>query len=127
MNIRPVFVVLAVCSLAGCAPEPARRRPRQPDTRTLTVWATAYCIDGTTKSGARTRPGVIAADPDVLPLGTVVRIEDGARRGTYTVLDTGPAVNGREIDIFIPDCRAAKAFGRQKLRLRVLRRDPARR
>jgi 3D (Asp-Asp-Asp) domain-containing protein len=95
----------------------------------MTVSATAYCIAGITQSGARTRRGILAADPRVLPLGTVVRVSGLPRRynGTYTVADTGKAVKGREIDIFISDCDAAKRFGRQDARVRVLRRPPAER
>jgi 3D (Asp-Asp-Asp) domain-containing protein len=36
---------------------------------------TAYCVSGTTKSGQQTRPGIVAADPRVLPLGSVIRVE----------------------------------------------------
>jgi 3D (Asp-Asp-Asp) domain-containing protein len=106
-------VLLALASLAAA-----------PDT--MRVKATAYCQSGTTKSGLHTRTGVVAADPRVLPVGSVVQIIDGATAGVYTVLDTGAAVKGRKIDIFIPDCRRARRFGAQTLRVRVLRRgwDP---
>src|SRR5437868_1822052 len=39
--------------------------------------ATAYCIKNTTACGVMVRPGIIAADPSVLPLGSIVRIEAG--------------------------------------------------
>ena len=35
----------------------------------LDFQATAYCESGTTKSGIPTSPGIVAADPRVLPLG----------------------------------------------------------
>lgn len=74
--------------------------------------ATAYCRDGETQSGTRTRPGVAAADPHVLPTGSVVRVRGlGSRERTYSVEDHG--VKGRHIDIFIRSCRAAKRFGRR--------------
>ncbi len=88
---------------------------------TLRVKATAYCQSGTTKSGAPARKGIIAADPAVLPVGTVLRILDGPAAGIYTVMDTGTAVKGRTIDIFIPDCNRARRFGRQSVRVRILR------
>ena len=92
----------------------------------MRVKATAYCQSGLTKSGMRTRTGIVAADPRVLPVGSVLEIIDGATAGVYTVLDTGASVKGRKIDIFIPDCKRARRFGAQTLRLRVLRRgwDP---
>jgi 3D (Asp-Asp-Asp) domain-containing protein len=85
--------------------------------------ATAYCIEGETASGEQTRRGVVAADPRVLPLGSRIRVDGLGRRHsrTYDVEDTGREVKGREIDIFMPDCDAAKVFGRQNARVRVLR------
>jgi len=90
------------------------------------VTATAYCQSGTTQSGTRARTGIVAADPRVLPVGTVLRILDSSYAGIYTVLDTGSAVKGRHIDIFIPDCAAAQKFGERSVRVQVLRRgwDP---
>jgi 3D (Asp-Asp-Asp) domain-containing protein len=88
---------------------------------TLRVTATAYCQHGTTQSGTRARTGIVAADPRVLPVGTVLRIIDGALSGIYTVMDTGAAVKGRRIDIFIPDCASAQRFGEKSVRLRILR------
>ena len=106
----------ALLALASVAATPA----------TLRVRATAYCQAGLTKAGTSTHTGIIAADPKVLPVGSVLRIVDGPSAGVYTVMDTGAAVKGRTIDIFIPDCARAKRFGRQTLRVRVLRRgwDP---
>ena len=37
-------------------------------------------------------------------------------------MDTGPAVKGRKIDIFMASCERAAKFGEQQLRIRVLRR-----
>ena len=82
--------------------------------------ATGYCLKGRTASGEMTRPGVIAADPRVLPLGTVVHIRAGRYTGQYTVLDTGARVKGRMIDIFFSSHKEAVAFGRQRVKLQVL-------
>jgi 3D (Asp-Asp-Asp) domain-containing protein len=90
----------------------------------IRVVATAYCQQGATESGAHTRNGIIAADPHVLEMGSLVRILDGSHRGIYTVLDTGGTVKGFSIDIFIKDCRQAETFGKQSMRIRVLRRGP---
>ena len=91
--------------------------------RTLQVQVTAYCDQGETASGVQTRRGIVAADPDVLPLGSRIRVEglDARHNGTYDVQDTGSAVKGRIIDIFMADCAAAKRFGRQTARVQVLR------
>ena len=89
--------------------------------KTVRVVATAYCHPGKTQSGTKVRTGIIAADPAVLPVGSVVRIIDGAASGIYTVLDTGGDVKGRKIDIFIPSCARAVKFGEQTVRVRVIR------
>ena len=92
------------------------------ETETVEFQATAYCLKGRTASGVNTRPGVIAADPRVLPLGTVVHIRAGRYTGTYTVLDTGGRIKGHTIDIFLPDYVEARRFGRQQIKVKVLSR-----
>jgi 3D (Asp-Asp-Asp) domain-containing protein len=90
----------------------------------LRVEVTAYCVEGETASGEQTRPGIVAADPSVLPLGSVIRVQGlrGRHNRVYHVEDTGRKVKGRIIDIFMEDCRAAKKFGRQRARVRVIER-----
>ncbi|GEM_PF-5133141 len=83
--------------------------------------ATAYSLSGTTASGVQVNTGIVAADPEVLPIGSVIDVSAGRHSGIYTVLDTGSAVKGREIDIYIPEKPDALEFGRRKVRLRVLR------
>jgi 3D (Asp-Asp-Asp) domain-containing protein len=88
----------------------------------MSLSATAYCQGGTTQSGTRARTGIVAADPDILPVGSVVKIDVPAPySGIYTVMDTGPTIKGRALDIFIPNCAMARRFGRQLAKLRVLR------
>jgi 3D (Asp-Asp-Asp) domain-containing protein len=83
--------------------------------------ATAYSLRGRTRSGVYVRRGVIAADPRVLPLGTVVQLRAGNNySGVYTVHDTGGAIKGRIIDIWMPSSREARRFGRQRVKLVVL-------
>ena len=82
--------------------------------------ATAYSLRGRTASGAGVRRGLIAADRRVLPLGTRVRLEAGGYSGEYVVADTGGAVRGRKIDIWVPSTREAMRFGRRPVKLRVL-------
>ena len=90
----------------------------------MRVSATAYCAKGTTGSGAQTRTGSVAADPRLIPLGSTIRVRGlkGARDGTYTVLDRGRGITGREIDVFIPRCAEAKQFGRQHVQVQVIKR-----
>ena len=55
------------------------------------------------------------------PVGTVLRILEGPHAGVYTVMDTGSAVKGRRIDIFMPSCANAEQFGERTLHVRVIR------
>jgi 3D (Asp-Asp-Asp) domain-containing protein len=89
----------------------------------LAFSATAYCKGATTTSGVTPQSGVAAADPTLLPVGTVVEI-DGLPKtynGIYTVMDTGPAVQGRELDLYMWSCNDALKFGRQSVHITVLR------
>jgi 3D (Asp-Asp-Asp) domain-containing protein len=84
---------------------------------------TAYCKGEVTASGVGVRSGIAAADPKLLPVGSVVEIDssDSRYNGIYTILDTGPAVQGRIIDVYMWSCHEALRFGRRPLRLTVLR------
>lgn len=89
----------------------------------MSFLATAYCKGETTTSGVGVRTGVAAADPDILPVGSVVRLETPNPRysGVWTVMDTGPSVRGRSVDLYLWNCKEALDFGRRKVRLTVLR------
>jgi len=89
----------------------------------LAFSATAYCKGNTTASGATVQTGVAASDPALLPVGSVIEIDSLPTRynGIYTVLDTGPAIQGRLIDLYMWSCYEALAFGRKPLHVTVLR------
>ena len=85
--------------------------------------ATGYCKGTTTASGVNVRSGIAAADPDLLPVGSVVQIDapGGRYDGVYTVMDTGPKVQGRHLDLYMWSCHEALRFGRTAVRIVVLR------
>ena len=85
--------------------------------------ATAYCKGKTTTSGVAVRTGVAAADAQLLPVGSVVNIAAGDAKysGVYTVMDTGPQVLGRELDLYMWNCNEALRFGRRDVEITVLR------
>jgi 3D (Asp-Asp-Asp) domain-containing protein len=89
----------------------------------LAFTATAYCKGDTTASGVVVRTGIAAADPALLPVGTVVRVDMPNPRysGIWTIMDTGPAVQGRVLDLYLWSCHEALAFGRRPVRVTVLR------
>jgi 3D (Asp-Asp-Asp) domain-containing protein len=109
----PRSVWLAVTGERG-APRPGAR---------LAFVATAYCKGTTTASGVDPRSGVAAADPKLLPVGSVlsVAVDDPQYDGVYTVLDTGPKVQGRMLDLYMWSCHEALAFGRKNVQVTVLR------
>lgn len=119
MRITTAVILCALLSVA--TGEAAGRRTGSGSRPTPRFTATAYCLKGHTESGTRTRSGIVAADPRVLPVGSVVRIMDGPSTGIYTVMDTGPAVRGHTLDIFMPKCAHAHRFGRRLVHVRVLR------
>ena len=96
--------------------------PAPPGAR-LAFTATAYCRGQMTSAGVTPRRGVAAADPSLLPLGSIVQIDaqDGSLDGVYSILDTGPNIVGRRIDLYFFNCDEAVAFGRQGVQLTVLR------
>lgn len=89
----------------------------------LSFTVTAYCKGITTTAGVPVQSGIAAADPELLPVGSVVQIDAVSPRydGIYTVMDTGPSVQGRQIDIYMWSCNEALQFGRQTARVTVLR------
>jgi 3D (Asp-Asp-Asp) domain-containing protein len=99
-----------------------RDGPPTPGAR-LRFTATAYCKGTTTASGVNVRTGIAAADPDLLPVGSVVQIDRLGERynGIYTIMDTGPKVQGRHIDIYMWSCNEALELGRRAIQVVVLR------
>jgi 3D (Asp-Asp-Asp) domain-containing protein len=89
----------------------------------LAFSATAYCKGIVTASGVPVQTGVAAADPELLPVGSVVEIDSLPQKynGIYTVMDTGPAVQGRQVDVYMWSCNEALQFGRRPIHLTVLR------
>src|SRR4051812_4623635 len=89
----------------------------------MTFSATAYCKGLVTTSGVAAQSGVLASDPTLLPIGSVVQLtyKDDTYDGIYTVLDTGPEIQGREVDVYMWSCNDALRFGRRPVSLTVLR------
>ena len=98
---------------------PTETEPSEP---AVTFTATAYSLRGRTASGRPVSRGLIAADRRVLPIGTRVRLHAGSYSGEYLVADTGGAVRGRKIDIWVPSTSEAMRFGRRPVKLTVLTR-----
>lgn len=103
----------------------ANKSNHQPE-RTLSVTSTAYTAhcdgcSGTTSTGINLikNPGrkVIAVDPNVIPLGTRVWVEG---YGEAVAGDTGGAIKGNRIDVFVPDQTEASNWGRKPVKVKIL-------
>ena len=117
LQAAPIVLLLVALQLQPTRP-PSRAK-RHPAVR---MTATAYCQKGKTDSGAQTRRGIIAADPRLLPIGSVVEVDGlGRKSARFVVADTGSAIKGKRIDIFMPSCAAAKKFGRRRVLTRLVR------
>ncbi len=93
----------------------------------FTVSATAYTASckgcsGVTRTGINLKknPGlkVIAVDPNVIKLGTKVYVEG---YGYAVAGDTGGAIKGNKIDVFIPTQSEALKWGRKNVKIKILK------
>ncbi|WP_040229012.1 3D domain-containing protein [Bhargavaea cecembensis] len=100
--------------------------PAQSATRELTVRSTAYTAycagcSGITATGinlkANPNAKVIAVDPRVIPLGTKVWVEG---YGEAIAGDTGGAIKGNRIDVFIPNKGRALQWGSRTVKVKIL-------
>lgn len=103
--------------------EPSSSRAAGPHT----FEATAYTLRGRTATGTQTRTGIVAADPNILPLGSIIALDAGDYSGVYEVHDTGARVKGNLVDVWMPSNKEARKFGRRSVKLTVLKYGPARR
>ncbi|MFE4707406.1 LysM peptidoglycan-binding domain-containing protein [Peribacillus simplex] len=92
----------------------------------ITVRATAYTADcqgcsGTTATGVNLKANpdakVISVDPSVIPLGSKVYVEG---YGYATAADTGSAIKGNRVDIFIPSEKDAVNWGVKNVKVQIL-------
>jgi 3D (Asp-Asp-Asp) domain-containing protein len=123
MQQRRLLLLIAAL-LAACAltPQVARAGWWHSNPADGHYIATAYDQTGATASGLYTKRHVVAADPDILPLGTIIRIRHAGRySGEYVVADTGAKIEGRRLDIYIPSLAACKKFGVRRVSVRVIR------
>lgn len=99
--------------------------------RTITMEASAYDPSpasngkwaGITALGTKLRPGVVAVDPSVIPLGTKLYIESTDSWPDYgmaTAEDTGGAIKGNKIDLLFMDRSTCYDFGRRTVKVHVL-------
>ncbi|MBM4271067.1 MAG: hypothetical protein FJ139_02750 [Deltaproteobacteria bacterium] len=140
------LTVLALLLIYGCATIP-KEKGKKPETRKMLVtaydagqkstgWKYKYgcCLMppvyaygphegkrkkvGITSDGTKARKGTIAADISRYPYGTKMYIPG---YGWGEVHDKGSAIKGDHIDIFFPDEKQAKKWGRKYLDVIIIR------
>ncbi|MGL5313444.1 MAG: 3D domain-containing protein [Peptostreptococcaceae bacterium] len=85
----------------------------------MSVVATAYTGDGITSTGKTPKWGTIAVDPSVIPYGTKVYIPQFDM--TFIAEDTGGAIKGNKIDIFMTDATKVKNWGRRTIDIYIVK------
>lgn len=95
------------------------------DYKTITVKATAYTASCKSCSGVtaiglnlKKNPSVkaISVDPRVIPLGTKVYVEG---YGEAIAADTGGAIKGKKIDVFMPSKTKALNWGVKTVKVKI--------
>lgn len=108
------------------AEAPAETANKETAQNVLNMEATAYTADcegcsGITATGINLKENpdqkVISVDPNVIPLGTKVHVEG---YGNAVAGDTGGAIKGNKIDIFMPSQEDAINFGRKTVKVTIL-------
>ena len=84
----------------------------------MSVVATAYSGDSVTSTGTTPKWGTIAVDPSVIPYGTKVYIPQFDM--TFIAEDTGSAIKGNKIDIFMPDASKVGSWGRKTIDIYIV-------
>jgi 3D (Asp-Asp-Asp) domain-containing protein len=86
----------------------------------------SYSTGCDTKPGSLTKAGTtpvahftVAADPAVLPIGSIVHVEG---LGLRMVHDVGSGIRGYTLDLWSDSCREAREWGRRTRKVRVIHR-----
>jgi 3D (Asp-Asp-Asp) domain-containing protein len=125
-NVQLLSILRGIPTLPVQEPIVVAQPQPQPEGKTITVTATAYTAfcegcSGTTAIGIDLRDNpnqkVIAVDPRVIPLGSKVYVEG---YGEAIAGDTGGAIKGNRIDLFIPNYANAIDFGKRTLEVTIL-------
>ncbi|MEA4924775.1 MAG: 3D domain-containing protein [Syntrophomonadaceae bacterium] len=112
--VQPVNKVLAMGSITSVS----RGGQRFDFTEARYMQATAYTYTGShTATGNHPAVGMIAVDPTVIPLGSKMYIEG---YGYAWAADTGGAIKGNIIDVFLEDQSQCVKWGRKTVKVYIL-------
>jgi 3D (Asp-Asp-Asp) domain-containing protein len=93
-------------------------QPQELQAYRLKVDAVAYHLPGRTALGVPVQKGVVAVDPNLIPLGTKLHVPG---YGPALAADVGYAIKGRIIDLWFPSTAKARAWGRRTVTITVYR------
>ncbi|WP_337019708.1 3D domain-containing protein [Oceanobacillus massiliensis] len=111
---------------AGDKQEKPKEKEETSEGKSFTVTSTAFTADcagcsGVTATGINLKDNpdskVIAVDPSVIPLGSVVLVEG---YGYAIAGDTGGAINGNKIDVFVPTKAEAAKWGVRTVKVTIV-------
>ncbi|NMA54989.1 MAG: DUF348 domain-containing protein [Firmicutes bacterium] len=115
---EPVTEIVAVGSMGTLS----RGGTNYSYSRVIDAEATAYCPTddggGVTATGIKPKRGIVAVDPRVIPLGTKVYVEN---YGPALAADTGGAIKGNRVDVFLDTHEEAVRWGRRWVKVYVLK------
>lgn len=127
MTLGLLFFIGAIALSSKASAEAAERQFKS---EAIEMVATAYAPGAhdngkwgdLTHMGTKVRPGIIAVDPKLIPLGSRVYIEFADGHGAYaTAEDTGGAIKGKRIDIAMASVDEAYEFGMQKAKVYIVK------
>lgn len=101
---------------AADAPPPVSVVPAPGESRQFVADVVAYHLPGRTASGLPVGPGIVAVDPNVIPLGTRMFIPG---YGPGVAADVGTAVKGNIIDLWFPSTAQALQWGRRTVTITI--------
>ena len=121
-NIKKTFFMAMAGLALASAPCYANGADGYDVAYSLEMEATAYLPtdgggDGITATGIPAQWGIVAVDPDVIPLGTRLYIPG---YGEAIAADTGGAIEGHTIDLCMESYDDCMSFGRRMITVHVL-------
>lgn len=131
LRFLPILLLVAALIFSGLTPteappplEPAGtdileyRQIEAPEPEVMIFEATAYCYTGNqTATGTWPSRGTIAVDPAIIPLGTRLYVEG---YGEGIAEDTGGAIQGHIIDLYMESEDECWAWGRRTVEVRII-------
>ena len=131
LKFLPFLLLFAALIFSGLTPteappplDPARtsiseyRQIEAPEPEVMIFEATAYCYTGNrTATGTWPSRGTIAVDPTIIPLGTRLYVEG---YGEGIAEDTGGAIQGHRIDLYMESEDECWTWGRRTVEVRII-------